>query len=559
MKPLAFFAACTVLAAQAAQPQQPVFRSGATIVPLDVRVLDRSGKPITDLRQDEFIVTENGRPQVISHFSATGLTAMPAADNPGLLRATLAAESLTPQTRRVFLLLLGRGHLQIPSKGVDAMRQFVSERVLPQDQVAVLAWHRATDFTTNHDGLAELLDRFKARHEKIETELAEWFRGLRAIYGDRTIPPHIQKQIDDVFAAPGLRAAHTVVTDPNQQTPTKTELLQRTEALRRGELVADRPAGTSMRDGLDPMTAITEGSFEQFMASMLTTNQDVSNLYAGIEYLRFIEGEKHIVFVTELGISLPDFSMEQAIASVANNARVVVDTIQTGGAPSSGLPSAANRFGGIPPMSFGPMFAMQSLRMLSEETGGVSSIYSYADKGTKRIDETTRFSYLLAYSPANTQQDSRYHRVSVKVTRPGAQVLYRHGYFARPQTLPPNRRDMMSYTRMSTALTTAVNVYDIPLGFKTSDEKDGSERVLAVDLSIGLAKLTPIMIGASRQYNLDLAVVCSDRDQKTVGQHSQPVSFTLTEAQFQQAAKDGAGFSVRIPVTSYPTFVKVVV
>ena len=43
-----------------ANQQPPAFKSGVTIVPLDVRVLDKDGRPITDLRQEEFRILENG-------------------------------------------------------------------------------------------------------------------------------------------------------------------------------------------------------------------------------------------------------------------------------------------------------------------------------------------------------------------------------------------------------------------------------------------------------------------------------------------------------------------
>jgi len=264
------------------------------------------------------------------------------------------------------------------------------------------------------------------------------------------------------------------------------------------------------------------------------------------------------VFVSENGLALPDFSTEMSLAAVANNARVVVDTIQTGGVSAAGLVSAATR--GVPPVLFGPAFAVKSLQALSSDTGGVSSVYSYADKGEKRIDDATRFPDLRGYY-ARGEQDGKYRRISVKVTRPGAQVLYRHGYFARAQTLPPNRRDMMSYTRMATALTTGVNVYDIPVGFSTREERDGEQHVLAMDISIGLAKLAPVMNAGVRQYGLELAIVCANADQKLVGQYSQRLSFSLSEDQYQKALKEGvpAKMTVRVPVTSYASHVKVVV
>ena len=59
---------CTIgLAAQ--QPQVPgAFRSRITMVPVDVRVVDREGRPITDLTRADFQVFEDGRPQEISAF-----------------------------------------------------------------------------------------------------------------------------------------------------------------------------------------------------------------------------------------------------------------------------------------------------------------------------------------------------------------------------------------------------------------------------------------------------------------------------------------------------------
>src|SRR5688572_21857256 len=50
-----------------AQTQQPI-RSGIVLVPLDVRVVDRDGNPVTDLTAADFTVYENGIRQEIAHF-----------------------------------------------------------------------------------------------------------------------------------------------------------------------------------------------------------------------------------------------------------------------------------------------------------------------------------------------------------------------------------------------------------------------------------------------------------------------------------------------------------
>ena len=60
------------LSAQTPAPtaaQVPTFRSAATLVPVDVRVLDATGNPINDLTQADFTVRENGKVQTITLFN----------------------------------------------------------------------------------------------------------------------------------------------------------------------------------------------------------------------------------------------------------------------------------------------------------------------------------------------------------------------------------------------------------------------------------------------------------------------------------------------------------
>src|ERR1035438_1372388 len=50
------------------------------IVLLDVSVTDASGRPVTDLRQDEFRITEKKVPQTIASFEPPSAHALPAVD-----------------------------------------------------------------------------------------------------------------------------------------------------------------------------------------------------------------------------------------------------------------------------------------------------------------------------------------------------------------------------------------------------------------------------------------------------------------------------------------------
>ena len=53
--------------------QPPSFRGGATLVPIDVKVLDKKGQPITGLAAADFTVLENGVKQDVQFFESNAV------------------------------------------------------------------------------------------------------------------------------------------------------------------------------------------------------------------------------------------------------------------------------------------------------------------------------------------------------------------------------------------------------------------------------------------------------------------------------------------------------
>ena len=60
-------------------PSTPTFPSGVDVVTVDVVVLDGKGHPVTGLGRDDFVVTEDGRPQEIATFEAVEVKGAPPA------------------------------------------------------------------------------------------------------------------------------------------------------------------------------------------------------------------------------------------------------------------------------------------------------------------------------------------------------------------------------------------------------------------------------------------------------------------------------------------------
>ena len=75
--------------------------------------------------------------------------------------------------------------------------------------------------------------------------------------------------------------------------------------------------------------------------------------------------------------------------------------------------------------------AQETLVVMAENTGGFAALTpsDYENAFGRIVRESSDY-YLLAYSPWNPAPDGTYRDISVKVKRPGVEVLARRGYYA---------------------------------------------------------------------------------------------------------------------------------
>ena len=81
--------------------------------------------------------------------------------------------------------------------------------------------------------------------------------------------------------------------------------------------------------------------------------------------------------------------------------------------------------------------------MLAEETGGFATIdaNSLSSAFDRIVDSNSRY-YVLGYTPPDDAQNGRFHKIDVRVKRPGMKVIARRGYATpRAQTLEDRKRD----------------------------------------------------------------------------------------------------------------------
>lgn len=551
------------------EPQAPTFRAGVTAVPIDVRVIDKDGKPIVDLQREDFTILEDGVPQAIVHFAAGTLVAK--APRAGLRArpetpAFAAASATAPLDYRVFLIVLGPrglGDTKRHPETLDALLDFVRRKLLPQDQVALLAGTRASDFTSDHEKVARLL---------------ETFRGL----GAPTPRPLI------VAGGTGSTAANP--TSPGSVPSIDTEL----------------------------------GFADYVKARGGEPLDELESLFYGISYLRFMEGEKHLVYVTDRGFDLPDFDgfngiwnfrelenwahMKQ-LTRAANDARVALNTIVTGErvidlriprdmpvpAVQREMPAVSNPEGAVAPPVLGAgqvtriagdsiglfdrlpsqrvfdglsplagaagFFVDYDLKQTAERTGGQSSMYGDTGTVLGRIDDATRTHYLLAYYPSNGNWDGRVRTIKVTVNRPGATVLFRHSYSASPEIETFDRRRVIANSRIEAAGQQSNEIHDIDVrvipSFTISATGRGGEVVVPVSMDPARLAWGTAEDGRHTAH-LQVAVYCGNSS-KILAQTRRQWNLALTDATFERVSKERFSREIRVPVTAKPQYVKVVV
>lgn len=588
--------AAAVAAAWSVHAQQQIpgtIRSRITLVPVDARVVDRNGNAVTDLTQADFTILEDGKPQPIGHFAVQQLAPDTSAAGNARLELRQPGDAATAAAeRRVFLILLGRGRLDVVSRGVQAAIDFVKERALPQDLIAVQAYNRATPFTTDRSLVLGTLQRFQAAHQKIEARLCGK-GGLAALYGTpEDLLAKSQKEIDGIFGGAGSGAIRSAVpADPNTRLAAagiKRDAYEAAQNLLDSTAYLHE-ASASDPGGPDRLKAIIEAerAFNDFTSRNARSLGDAASLYTAIDYLRFIKGEKHIVYLTEFGIVLPGADDDRGLSRMAADARVAIHPIQTGGYAIGRVSVCDESSRGPMPMrqatqtsssgplrsvydeargstdvrrsSAEPMFAALALKGIAEMTGGRASTFRYASEAFGRIDAATRAGYVLGYYPANSNWDGKFRRVEVRVKRPGVTVYHRFGYYGRDQLLPTDERKFMAYTRIAAAANHPRPIEDIRLSVTPSVVRQGQAISVDVRGTIDIRTLTLKQTDGQRTGTIQLVVFVGDSGEAVLGERWQTIDLSLPDETYQKALVQGVGYSLTLPVSAMPRHVKVIV
>ena len=151
---------------------QPAFRGGINFVRVDVIISDKNGNNIADLKESDFEVTEDGKPQTVESFKFIKLDGgtMPGPDGPPRQIRTDEDEEAEAARDdvRLFAVFLDDYHVRrLASMGVrDPLTKFIETQLGPSDMIGLMYPLQSVlnvRMTRNHAAIVQGIQKFMGR------------------------------------------------------------------------------------------------------------------------------------------------------------------------------------------------------------------------------------------------------------------------------------------------------------------------------------------------------------------------------------------------------------
>jgi len=499
--PTAYWLAAQQPAPQVAgQNQNYVLKSQTNVVLVDVRVWDKKGNPITDLKRENFRVFEDGARQEISSFGVEKVAQLETTTNENELPPTIDLAKLPPNTpqeqvlkvlqdRRLMVIFFDLSSMQIDDlmRALKSASHFVDVQMTPADLVSVVT------YSSN-------------------------LRVAQNFTNDR-------KQLDAVLKS-----------------------IQVGEASSLADVGAQGAAGGTDTSGQEIVTQDVSAAFtpDETEFNIFNTDEKLAAIQSLAQMLRGVPGRKSVIHFSS-GIQTTGVENQtelRAAEDAANQANVSLYTVDArglvalppGGDATSAAPvgTALYRSAAVSSQVTSLLDTRETLASLSADTGG-RSFYDTNDfsQAFQRIQADNSTYYLLGYSPSNTRSDGRFRRIRVEVDRPGVRVQARPGYFA-----PKNFRQFTSQDKemqLQQAMELDTPFVDLPMAVAADffRQADGKYHVV-LSSKIPGAAVSFLQKSSAHRTEFDFAWRATDASGRTVAALRDTLPVKLDPESYQQ-------------------------
>jgi len=477
-------------AAQLSQSSQSgyVLKVTTRLVTVDLIATDSHGNPVRDLKPDDLqIFEEHKQREKIEHFQfyeklkPTGAEA--SSEPPGVLSNQLPIDSLKiPPT----VLLMDSLNTEAPSQLQGRVHMIQLLRTLPKDTpVAVFllgsSLHILQGFTSDPGLLRAALDQAVAGNMIIKDPVLD----------TKNTSSYIEDTTDGMGTNQGIAAQLGEVQNFEKEEYAMSVDLRAKETLSALAQIGQYLSGI-------PGRKILIWASESFPIAMAPDPDTGNNAFAGArEYTEQIKN----------------------VANLLTDAQVAVYPMDVRGVQANQTLSASQSNSRPQSQMTGPQIAKQlseedinlqqsqgTMHELAQDTGGKTCASTNDLSGcvlTALKDSSTY--YELSFYPQSVNWDGRFHKITLKTSRPGVKLSYRRGFYALDASALAKKQPPEEHLRQACAdqlpsTSIPLTVQSAPAG-QTGDGQGGLQYLLR----ISAAGLGSPQDGGSYNLNVRLA------------------------------------------------------
>ena len=408
--------------AQSPAPQQEgqprsTFKSSVDLVPVDVNVLDKTGRPIPDLTADDFSLKVDGKPRrIVSAQFITATRNVEQAPPPADYSANPPSEG-----GRLIMLVVDQGNIGVAHgrTAIDAARRFVN-RLTPADRVGLVTIPGAgpqVNFTASHAIVEQTLQKIvglwnQGEHQDNQIGLAEAIQVERG--NQEVIRQILDRECTGLGAGDDLNScrskligqAHTLYVDLTARTRDSLVSLNH---------VMDRLARTST-----PKTVI-------FISEGLILERGTNE----ITWLPPLVSRGHVsLYVLQLEPTVFDATSVQTSPTRAGDIQLGHDGLET---------------------------------LAGVTRGSVFPVVSGADNAFVRLATELSGYYLLSFEPEPADRDAKPHKIKIEVPRRSSLLVRARTEYTMdpPRVVTPEQRltDVLSAPLLGTDIGLKLTTY----------------------------------------------------------------------------------------------------
>jgi VWFA-related protein len=535
------------------QESTPKFRIQVerNLVQVRVVVRDAKGNAIGNLTKDDFLLSDNGKPQVISHFAVENPAARAAAAAtpapPPNQDEDLAAEDRPASLPdRYIALFFDDVHLEFSdlARTREAAEKYFSSMLQPGDRVGIFtsSGQNQLDFTDDQGKLHEVLRKLKptpiavSRSDRCP-EISD-YQGYMIIY-----------RRDPVATAIAVEEAREC--DPS--------ILGMT--------------GTGSQTDLDRAALLSAETNARQALNEFQTNLDFAlrGIRGVIRQMAALPGQRTLVLVSPGFIMLTAEMQVSQLIDLAVRSNVVVNALDAKGLYAPVLLGDASKHPTLPVRNMllvGNKARLDLerintladvMRELAGDTGGIFVTNSNdLDQGFRKVGALPEISYTLAFSPQNMKFNGDFHKIKVTLaSKAKLAIQARKGYFAPEKPTDPTAQEK---EEIEQAIFSQAEVRELPVDIQTQFFKvSDTQARLAVLTHLDLGLLRFRKENGRNMNTVTLVTVLFDRNGKYLDGKSKRVEFRMLDPTYEKLSAKGITSKTSFDVTPGTYVIRLVI